>query len=101
MQPDTTYTGGITFAGTGIQFSSDPSVVQGAIALLKKRNPATKVLVAVGGATYTAWDNLNANAVAAFVKAFGLDGVDIDYEPSDAGGRSGSRCCNGQSAALF
>ncbi|KDD72533.1 hypothetical protein H632_c3224p0, partial [Helicosporidium sp. ATCC 50920] len=42
----------------------------------------TKVLVAVGGATYTNWNALNANAVANFVRTFGLDGVDIDFEPS-------------------
>lgn len=49
MAPDATFPGGVTWAGTGIQFSSDPAVVKGAIALLKQRNPATKVLVAVGG----------------------------------------------------
>lgn len=49
MAPDATYSGGTTWAGTGIQFSSDAAVVKGAIALLKQRNPATKVLVAVGG----------------------------------------------------
>lgn len=39
---DTTYAGGVTWAGTGIQFSSDAAVVKGAIALLKQRNPRTK-----------------------------------------------------------
>ncbi|PSC67018.1 chitinase [Micractinium conductrix] len=85
MYPDATYTGGVTWAGTGIQFSSDPAVVKGAVALLKQRNPRTKVLVAVGGATYTAWDKLNAASIKRFVDEFGLDGVDIDYEPSSAG----------------
>ena len=33
----------MTFQGTGIQFNSDPEVVKGAIALLKQRNPRTKV----------------------------------------------------------
>ncbi|PSC68420.1 chitinase, partial [Micractinium conductrix] len=44
MYPDATYTGGVTWAGTGIQFSSDPAVVKGAVALLKQRNPRTKPL---------------------------------------------------------
>lgn len=55
-------------------------MVKGAIALLKRRNPRTRVLVSVGGATYTAWDRLNATAISAFVRQFGLDGVDVDYE---------------------
>ena len=49
----------MTWAGTGIQFSSDASVIKDAIALLKKTNPGTKVLVAVGGATYTSWDKVS------------------------------------------
>ena len=36
--------------------------------------------MAVGGATYTAWDKLNAASIKRFVDEFGLDGVDIDYE---------------------
>ncbi len=60
--------------------SSEPAVVKGAIALLKRHNPRTRVLVSVGGATYTAWDRLNATAIASFVRQFGLDGVDVDYE---------------------
>ncbi|KAH7620133.1 hypothetical protein NADE_008407 [Nannochloris sp. 'desiccata'] len=83
MRPDSTYTGGVTFSGTGLDFSSDPLVIKSAIALLKARNPNTKVLIAVGGATYTAFNNLNAGAVAKFVEAFNLDGVDLDYEPTN------------------
>lgn len=40
---DATYSGGATWSGTGVQFSSDASVVKGAIALLKQKNPRTKV----------------------------------------------------------
>lgn len=43
MLPDSNYPGGITLDGTGLQFSSEASVVKGAIALLKQRNPNTKV----------------------------------------------------------
>lgn len=83
MTPDTRYGGGITWSGTGLQFSSDPAVVKDEIALLKSRNPNTKVLVAVGGATYPNFANLNATAIALFVKTFGLDGVDLDFEPGN------------------
>jgi len=77
--PDCRYTAGsFDLSGTGLQFSSDSSVVKDAIATLKARNPNTKVLVAVGGATYTNWAQLNPTAIANFVKDFGLDGVDID-----------------------
>ena len=125
MLPDTTYSGGVTLAGTGLQFSSDAQVVKASIAILKQRNPGVKVLVAVvcfvitsmlyptsilrlvhiwlytcsqllkilenifspnlqGGATYNGWANLNPSGIAAFVNEFGLDGVDIDYEPQQA-----------------
>jgi chitinase len=84
MRPDTTYPGGVTFQGTGIDFSSDPAVVRDAIQLLKQRTGA-KVLVAVGGATYTGFGSMNTAAIAKFVAAFGLDGVDLDYEPSNPG----------------
>ena len=83
MKPDATYSGGVTLANTGLQFSSDAQVIKDAIKLLKQRNPDTKVLVAVGGATYTNFQSLNMNAIVKFVNEFGLDGVDIDFEPSN------------------
>ena len=42
----------------GPPYSSDPATVKAAIALLKQRRPGTKVLISVGGATYTAWDQV-------------------------------------------
>ena len=47
--------------------------------------PLAQVIIAVGGATYTNWAALNAGAIRRFVDAFGLDGVDIDYEVSGLG----------------
>jgi len=85
MKPDCTYQGGLKLAGTGLDFSSDGSAVKGAITALKAKNPNTKTLVAVSGATYTNFGGLNIQAIAKFVADFGLDGVDIDYEPSNSG----------------
>lgn len=94
MQPDNTYAGGETFEGTGLQFCSDPPVIKESIAALRAKG--VKVLLAVGGASYTNWAGLNVAGVTAFVNEFGLDGVDIDFEPSDpacALGPDGSVVC--------
>jgi chitinase len=54
VKPDCTYTkGSLTFGGTGLDFSSSGSVVRDAVTTLKARNPNTRVMLAVGGATYT------------------------------------------------
>lgn len=84
FKPDASYSGGITWEGTGLLFSSPPAVIKQAIALLKERNPGTKVLLSVGGATYFNWDQFNAASAALFVQEFGLDGVDLDFEPRNA-----------------
>ncbi|MBW4584834.1 glycosyl hydrolase family 18 protein [Aetokthonos hydrillicola Thurmond2011] len=81
MQPDASYKkGSYNFTGTGLQFSLDGKVVKDAIALLKERNRNTKVLVAVGGQTYTNFAQINPQTIANIVKDFGFDGVDVDYE---------------------
>jgi chitinase len=84
MRPESSYSGGVTFSGTGLQFNSEPQVVKDSISVLKRKNPGVKVLVAVGGATFTNFGSLNADSIAMFVKEFGLDGVDLDYEPSNS-----------------
>lgn len=84
FNPAGSYNGGVSFSGTGLDFSSDPQVVKDSIALLKSKTPRTKVLLSVGGATYSDWSNLNAAQVANFVATFALDGVDIDFEPRGA-----------------
>lgn len=84
IQPNATYTkGSYNFTGTGLQFAADGKVVKDAITLLKKYNPKTKVLVAVGGQTYTNFAQMNPQVIANIVKDFGFDGVDIDYEPTN------------------
>ena len=84
MQPDSSYnSGNYDLTKTGLQFTANGKVVKDAIALLKKRNPKTKLLLAVGGLSYTNFVQLNPKAIANVVKDFGFDGVDIDYEPTD------------------
>ena len=84
FKPDSTYSGGLTWEGTGLGFSMPPEVIKTSISILKTRNPGTKVLLSVGGATYDNWAQLNADAAVAFVDEFGLDGIDIDFEPRGA-----------------
>lgn len=85
MEPNASYVAGsMSLGGTGLGFSYDGPTLKAAVVALKASHPSTKVLVSVGGATYTGWSGFNAGAVAAFVKDFGLDGVDLDYEPANA-----------------
>ena len=80
-KPDLNYAGGLDLAGTGLEYRPSGTVIRDAIALLKARNPATRVLVALGGSTYTGWDKLAPAAIGRLVRDLGADGVDIDFEP--------------------
>jgi len=78
--PNMTYQkGSNSLSGTGLQFSSDFSIVQAAIALAHKNNPNQKFILSVGGATYP-WANPNYQAIINLMVDLGLDGVDIDFE---------------------
>lgn len=88
MKPDTTYTSGVTFEGTGLGFSSPPQVIKDAIQLLKEKNPDTKVYISVGGATYTNFVQMNTEGILQFALEFGLDGIDLDFEPVAPGCRA-------------
>jgi len=85
MLPDSKYSGNLDLYSAGIDFPYDGNTAKQAIAVLKQNNPDTKVLISVGGATYTNWNAFNENAVALLVRDLGLDGVDIDFEPSYSG----------------
>jgi len=79
IKPNSTYVkGSNTFTGTGLDFSSDFSVVKEAIQILRKRNVV--VMLSVGGATYP-FDGFNPRAVVDFANDLGVDGIDIDWEP--------------------
>ncbi len=85
MKPDVTYAGDLDISGTGMDLPYDGSVLQDALAALRKKNPKAKILISVGGGTasLSSWSSLNEAAIAQFVADFDLDGVDIDFEPSD------------------
>ncbi len=87
-RPDMAYDGGLELAATGLQYPFDGRVLKGAIALLRQRQPGTKVILSVGGSAYPAWHRLNEAAVARLVADLGLDGVDIDFEPAEPGCRT-------------
>ncbi len=82
-KPNMTYSpGSLSLSGTGVDVPYDGPTLKVAIAALHKKNPGTRVMLSVGGATFPSFGTFNAGAIAEFVKDFGLDGVDIDYEPS-------------------
>lgn len=85
-RPDFSWNGR-NWSGTGLQFAQPPNVVRAQIATL--RSHGTRVLLAVGGATYLNWPALAAErgkpgavtaALTHFVNDMGFDGLDVDYE---------------------
>lgn len=88
-KPDLTYDGNLDITGSGLEYRMPGRVLRDAISLLKKSHRNTRVLLSVGGAAYRGWDRLALPAIAAFVQDFGLDGVDIDFEPPDPNCRAG------------
>jgi len=85
-QPNMSYTAGsLSLGGTGIGVPYDGPTLKDAITALHQAHPGTKVMLSVGGASFPSWSSFDAGAVAAFVKDFGLDGVDLDYEPGNPG----------------
>lgn len=74
--PQGTYTAG-SFAGTGLGFSMDFNVVQGAISILKSRG--VTVMLSVGGGTYPFAGNPPCPMVN-LATDLGCDGIDIDCE---------------------
>jgi chitinase len=84
-KPDLLYTGNLDLLLTGLEYRYSGHILRDAIALLKLRVPATRVLLSVGGAAYTDWQALNEVAIARLVQDLHADGVDIDYEPRHPG----------------
>ena len=78
VNPNCTYwSGQNTFAGTGLDFSSDFNVVKGSIKLLQ--NKGIIVILSVGGATYP-FDTFNTDNITYLCKDLGCNGIDVDWE---------------------
>ncbi|WIA42818.1 hypothetical protein OEZ86_008748 [Tetradesmus obliquus] len=81
-KPDCSYTkGSFQLTGTGLDFSSDGTIVRDAITALKTANPNTRVLLAVGGATYYNFAGTRPQCIKDIIDDFGFDGMDFDWEP--------------------
>lgn len=80
-KPDMVYPGGLDLKRTGYDYPFSGTLLRQAIALLKQRQPGTRVLLSIGGGSYLNWGRLNERAVAHLAHDLGVDGVDIDYEP--------------------
>jgi Glycosyl hydrolases family 18 len=91
-KPDLSWDG-TSWAGTGLAFKGPPGEIRRAVDALQARN--VRVLLAVGGSTYTNWAPLAAegrdnsygpvtDALARLVSSLGLDGLDVDYEAEGA-----------------
>ena len=89
-QPDFSWNGDMTsWAGSGLGFRASPAQIKQAIDAAHARKQ--RVLLAIGGATYTNWDALAAEgrsgiagpvskALAHMIEVLGFDGTDVDYE---------------------
>ena len=91
-QPNFSYTRasnfvGNTWSGTGLNFNAGPKDIKRAIDVLHARG--IKVVLAVGGASYSNWTALAAESLAAgpittalkqIMLDVGFDGLDVDYE---------------------
>jgi hypothetical protein len=85
---------------TGLQTPYGGRILAGAVAALHERHPSMRVVLAIGGSAYAAlWDKYDPAAIARLVRALGLDGVDLDYEPAwpgcgpaQIGGGASIRC---------
>jgi chitinase len=89
VKPACSYTkGSMTFAGTGLDFSSDFAVVKAAIGILKSKGVI--VMLSVGGATYHFDASFNPRAIIDFANDLGVDGIDIDWEPTGGASEAGA-----------
>ena len=102
MKPEAIYhAGSFDVQETGLQFPYDGKRLKEIIQSFRQSHPQTKLLVAVGGATYTNWDKVNVADIAALVRDYQLDGVDIDYEPAGNCSKGGDQHIHCQSDQLF
>lgn len=78
--------GSMSFTGTGLDFSSDFSVIKSAIRILQSRGVI--VMLSVGGATYHYNSNFNPKSIVDLSSDLSVDGIDIDWEPTGGASQS-------------
>ena len=80
-----------SWSGTGLSFTAMPQDIKNVVSILHTLN--RKVILSVGGATYTSWGSLAAEAnspgpitaaLAQFMVDMNFDGLDVDFEVSGA-----------------
>ncbi|KAL6778535.1 hypothetical protein ACKKBF_B15160 [Auxenochlorella protothecoides x Auxenochlorella symbiontica] len=86
---DSQYTAGQTdLANTGLLFEGT-SAAQLTAGIQALQSKGTKVMLSIGGASNAdrpvEWESWNVKAATDFVQDFGLDGIDIDFEPREPG----------------
>lgn len=84
-KPGAIYKGDGDLEKTGLDYNGE--ILKGSIQLLKSRNPNLKILLSVGGWEAN-WKKINYLDLARIISDYGLDGVDIDYEPPTANCKS-------------
>jgi chitinase len=85
VRPDLVYSGKLDISLTGLEYRSTGQILHDAIALLKARHPATRVLLSVGGASYRNWSALRIDALVKLTHDLNADGIDIDFESPHPG----------------
>jgi chitinase len=80
VSPAAIYKGDGDLSRTDLGFSGEDLHSQ--LQALRMKNPTIKILLSIGG-WGASWDEIHETDIALIVKDFDLDGVDIDFEPSD------------------
>lgn len=80
-RPDMAYDGDLDLSNTGLEVPYSGSVLKASLTALKMRIPDVRILISIGGETYTNWHKFDREAIKRFVRDFELDGVDLDFEP--------------------
>ena len=75
----------MSFIGSGLNFTSNFLVVKQAISILKSNGII--VMLSVGGASYQ-FDIFNSTNIVDLATDLGVDGIDIDWEPTSGAAKS-------------
>ena len=72
VRPDLAYAGDLDLSNTGLEVPYSGSVLKASLAALKMRNPGVKILISVGGETYTNWTSSIGRRLKRFVRDLNL-----------------------------